>query len=100
MRESYRKRAPTGKSEGYPRVESKATWPTLMDRTIAPEAFEQLDAETKFLCGEKKRHLAVLDGSSSSKSGASPTKMAAKIDQVRKHLTKAERINDIEKNGE
>ncbi len=67
----------------------------IMDGESAPEVSEKLGVNTGMLYKWKREHLAELDGSSARPTGASPTQMAAEIDQLRKRLAKAERINGI-----
>tara|TARA_B110000483_G_scaffold126859_1_gene152355 strand:+ start:84 stop:320 length:237 start_codon:yes stop_codon:yes gene_type:complete len=68
-----------------------------MDCESAPEVSGKFGVNTGMLYKWKREHLAELDGSSAPRVGASPTQIAAEIDQLRKRLAEAERINDIQK---
>lgn len=67
----------------------------IMDGLSAPEVAEKLGVNTGLLYRWKQEHLAELERSSAGTSGASPAQMAAEIDELRKRLAKAERINQI-----
>ena len=67
----------------------------IIEGMSAPEVSEKLEVKTGLLYRWRKEHLAELEGSNRGKSGASPTEMATEIDQLRKRLAKAERINQI-----
>ena len=78
-----------------PEFKREAARLMIMDGESAPDVSEKLGVKTGMLYKWKREHLAELDGSSAQGVGASPTQMAAEIDQLRKRLAKAERINDI-----
>ena len=67
----------------------------IMDGLSAPEVSEKLGVKSGLLYRWKREHLAELDTSIGTKSGSSPTEMATEIEQLRKRLAKAERINEI-----
>jgi transposase-like protein len=67
----------------------------IIDGMSAPEVSEKLDVGTGLLYRWKGEHLVELEGTGRSKSGASPKEMASEIEQLRKRLAKAERINQI-----
>jgi transposase len=78
-----------------PEFKREAARLMIMDGESAPVVSEKLGVKTGMLYKWKREHLAELDGSSAPRVGASPTQMAAEIDQLRNRLAKAERINDI-----
>ena len=67
----------------------------VMEGLSAPEVSQKLNVNTGLLYRWKRDHLAELDKAGGDKPGASPTQMAAEIDQLRKRLAKSERINEI-----
>lgn len=67
----------------------------IMDGESAPDLSEKLNVGTGLLYKWRREHLAELDLSSGAKQGSNPTEMAAEIDQLRKRLAKAERINEF-----
>jgi transposase-like protein len=67
----------------------------IIDGLSAPEVAEKLGVKTGLLYRWKQDHLADLEEASASTKGASPTQMAAEIEDLRKRLAKAERINQI-----
>lgn len=67
----------------------------IMDGLSAPEVSEKLGVNTGLLYRWMHDHLAEMDRTSPSGTGASPTQMAAEIEELRKRLAKAERINLI-----
>lgn len=67
----------------------------IMDGLSAAEVSERLDVKTGLLYRWKREHLAELDAASPVNAQASPTDMAAEIDQLRKQLAKEKRINEI-----
>jgi transposase len=67
----------------------------IMDGLSAPEVAEKLGVNTALLYRWKREHLAELEQSNLGRSSASPTQMAAEIEDLRKRLAKSERINQI-----
>jgi len=67
----------------------------IIDGVSAPEASERLGVNTGLLYRWKHEHLSELDGSSPNNPCASATEMATEIEELRKRLAKAERINQI-----
>jgi transposase len=67
----------------------------IMDGLSAPEVSKRLDVNTGLLYRWKREHLAELDASSPANAKASPTEMAAEIDQLRKQLAREKRITEI-----
>jgi len=67
----------------------------IMDGLSAPEVAAKLGVNRRLLYRWKSEHLAELDATSGAQAGSSPTQMAAEIEQLRKRLAKAERINEI-----
>ncbi len=67
----------------------------IMDGLSAPEVAAKLGVNRGLLYRWKSEHLALLDTTSGAQVSSSPTQMAAEIEQLRKRLAKAERINEI-----
>lgn len=74
---------------------SEAARLMIMDGLSAPEVAEKLGVGTGLLYRWKQEHLAELEPANPSSSGASPAQMATEIEDLRKRLAKAERINQI-----
>jgi len=67
----------------------------IMEGLSAPEVAEKLGVNPSLLYRWKKEHLAELEQTPAGRVGASPTQMATEMEQLRKRLAKAERINQI-----
>jgi transposase len=67
----------------------------IMDGLSAPEVAEKLGVNTGLLYRWKQEHLTELERANPSAAGASPAQMAAEMEELRKRLAKAERINQI-----
>lgn len=83
------------KRKHSPEFKKEAARLMIMDGESAPELSEKLNVNTGLLYKWRREHLAELDTSSGGKTGSSPTQMAAEMEQLRKRLAKAERINEI-----
>lgn len=67
----------------------------IVEGQAASEVSKRLGVRTNMIYRWKREHLRGLDAGPAVGSQASPTQMAAEIDQLRKQLAKAERINEI-----
>lgn len=67
----------------------------IMDGLSAPEVAEKLGVNPSLLYRWKQEHLAELEQATGGRAGASPAQMAGEIEDLRKRLAKAERINLI-----
>lgn len=67
----------------------------IMERRSAPEVSQQLGVNPSLLYKWKREHLEQMDAKHPAVKGSSPTQMAAEIEDLRKRLAKAERINQI-----
>lgn len=74
---------------------SEAARLMIMDGLSASEVSEKLGVNTGLLYRWKRDQLADMDRAGPGATGASPTQMAAEIEDLRKRLAKAERINQI-----
>lgn len=62
----------------------------IMDGLSAPEAAGKLGVNPSLLYRWKKEHLAELEQSNAGRAGASPSQMAAEIEDLRERLAKDE----------
>ena len=72
----------------------------IMEGLSGSEVSEKLGVNPNMLYRWKRQHLEELEGDKCKAAQASPQQMAAEIEQLRKELAKAKRINEIlKKNG-
>ena len=67
----------------------------IMEGLSGSEVSEKLGVNPNMLYRWKRQHLEELEGDKCKAAQASPQQMAAEIEQLRKELAKAKRINEI-----
>ena len=67
----------------------------IIDGVSAPEVAERLGVNISLLYRWKQEHLEEEDGVKAGEPGLGAVEMAAEIEDLRKRLAKAERINEI-----
>lgn len=74
---------------------SEAARLMIMEGLSAQEVSERLGVKRVLLYRWKEEQLAAMAPASASGTAANPAQLAAEIDELRKRLAKAERINEI-----
>ena len=67
----------------------------IIDGVSAPEVAERLGVNISLLYRWKQEHLEEQDAAKGGEPGVGAVEMAAEIEELRKRLAKAERINEI-----